>query len=312
MIPYKLDVVMNRWPWMNLALIAATTVISFWGFAAEFNESELVSTFYQWHGERFRVYQLLTCIFFHAGFLHLAGNMLFLFVFGNAVNAKLGHFQYLLLYLAAGIIASVASQVIGSGTIDFHGMQIPVPSVGASGAIMGVVGAVLVLYPRNDVSTVMILMMRIFTFELSVGWLILLYVASDIFGSVRGGGNVDYLAHVGGAFFGIASIGALVWYNIIESSPNEQNLFQVLGWKPSLVDDGISAEEAFAARRAKERAAATATAARPTLKSFLIQGSDRSTGFKTNFEVKARDLDTARALAEKEDIVPEKIVEVLS
>lgn len=319
MIPYKLDVVMNRWPWMNLALIAGTTLVSFWGFTVDSDESNAVLNLCLWHGENFRFHQLITSMFMHADIFHLAGNMLMLFVFGNAVNAKLGQIKYLLVYLLAGLAANLAWMAIGHGTVEFAGIQIPIHSLGASGAIMGIVGAVLILYPRNDVSIYFSLYLfygRVI--EVSVGWLILLYVGLDVWGSLgQRGGGVNYIAHVAGALVGIGAVGALVWTNIVESAPNEENIFQVFGYKPKIGGDDVSPEEAYAATHGRgnftpRKPAPPLQPAKPVLKSYLIHGSDRASGFKTQFEVKAKDLATARALAEKEDVIPERIVEVLS
>jgi membrane associated rhomboid family serine protease len=91
--------------------------------------------------DHFAVYQLVTALFQHAGFLHLFGNMLFLFVFGNPINAKLGHFFFLICYLVIGVLENLAWLVFGPESA----------CLGASAAIMGLCGMFLVLYPRNDV-----------------------------------------------------------------------------------------------------------------------------------------------------------------
>lgn len=316
MIPYKLDVMMERRPLMNFGLIAVTTVISIIGFIADFNESTAMLAFHQWHGESFRLYQLLTSIFIHGGILHLLGNMMALFVFGNAINAKLGQLKYLALYLSAGIVANIISRMFGPASVEIYGFTHEIHSVGASGAIMGVIGAVLILYPRNNVSILWIFFFLFYKiFEISVGWLIVFYVVMDLLGSMGGSGGTDYMAHVGGAFFGILSIGWLVWKGKLESSDNEENLFQVLGWKPKAPEGIYYVESVFANRKTIHNKALNMPdpepAAKPVLKSYLVHGSDRSSGFKTSFEVKAKDMETAYALAEKEDIIPERIVEVL-
>src|SRR5262249_12379825 len=89
----------------------------------------------------FAAYQLVTSVFQHAGLLHLFGNMLFLFVFGNAINAKLGHPGFLISYLGIGVLANLLWLAVGRGDA----------CLGASAAIMGMCGMFMVLYPLNAV-----------------------------------------------------------------------------------------------------------------------------------------------------------------
>ncbi|MFQ5505829.1 MAG: rhomboid family intramembrane serine protease [Planctomycetota bacterium] len=88
---------------------------------------------------------LLTCIFLHGGWLHLIGNLWFLWIFGDNVEDRLGHLGYLLFYLGAGVTASVCHLAAGPGS--------PIPTIGASGAIAGVMGAYFLLYPKAMVLT---------------------------------------------------------------------------------------------------------------------------------------------------------------
>src|SRR6201997_1414524 len=106
---------------------------------------------------------LFTSMFLHASFLHVAGNMLFLWIFGDNVEDYLGHFKYLVFYLASGVAASFTHIVLNAGS--------RIPSVGASGAIAGVLGAYFVLYPRSRVLT---WLPPIFFFHLPA-WIVLGY-----------------------------------------------------------------------------------------------------------------------------------------
>src|SRR5947209_19825054 len=149
MIPLTVDVPMKRLPWANWGLILTTVVISLAvpSATAEVTiRSREVLTHYHYsplvlQREGFAAYQFVTALFQHADLIHLFGNMLFLFVFGNAINAKLGHGGFLASYLGIGVLVHLVWLAVGGGEAY----------LGASGAIMGVCGMFLVLYPRNDV-----------------------------------------------------------------------------------------------------------------------------------------------------------------
>lgn len=146
---------------------------------------------------------LLTALFLHGGVLHLAGNMLFLFIFGPAVEMRFGHRHYLYFYLGAGVAAGLA--------MVFMDPAAQVPVIGASGAIAAVLGAYFVLYPRARILTVLPFF---FIFEiveipalvyllLWFGWQLFSAVQSHAFQSMAGG--VAWWAHVGGFMFGMAA-----------------------------------------------------------------------------------------------------------
>jgi len=136
---------------------------------------------------------LLTSLFLHGGFLHLAGNMLFLGVFGDNVECRVGRGRYLLLYLGSGILGSIAHV---AGTL-FAGADLRVPLIGASGAISGILGAYLVLFPGNRVT---VLLFNFLPTALSawmvIGFWFFMQVAGGLVGWSSSG--VAYLAHLGG------------------------------------------------------------------------------------------------------------------
>jgi len=146
---------------------------------------------------------LLTSMFLHGGWLHLGGNMLFLFIFGDNVEHTFGRVFYLLFYLGAGVIASLAQVWAAPDSI--------IPSLGASGAISGVLGAYLVLFPTNRVRVL------VWFFILSVPALVVigLWAALQFFNGfasiaqTQQTGGVAYLAHVGGFVTGVL-VGLLV------------------------------------------------------------------------------------------------------
>ncbi len=140
---------------------------------------------------------IFTSMFIHAGWLHIGGNMLFLWIFGNNVEDVLGHFRYLLLYLLGGVAAAM-----GQGLSD---PSSTVPMIGASGAIAGVLGAYLLVYPNANVHVLVliIIILRIVTVP---AWIMLglWFAAQLVSGLLSGGGaGVAFWAHVSGFVTGI-------------------------------------------------------------------------------------------------------------
>jgi len=149
---------------------------------------------------------VLTSMFMHGGILHLAGNMLFLWVFGNNIEDSMGRLRYLAFYFLAGIVAVYAQALLEPNAT--------IPTVGASGAVSGILGGYILLHPRARVLT-MVIIIFFFTF-IEIPAIIMLGIwfvlqALPVVGQlatpeVAGEGGVAYLAHVGGFLFGIAAI----------------------------------------------------------------------------------------------------------
>ena len=138
---------------------------------------------------------LLTSMFMHGGWLHLAGNMLFLWIFGDNVEHRIGHVLFLVFYLVVGVIASFAQIFLRADSV--------IPTLGASGAISGVLGAYLVLFPANRVLVI------IFRFPVWVPAIVVIGLWI-VFQVIRGvavlsneGGGVAYMAHIGGFAAGV-------------------------------------------------------------------------------------------------------------
>jgi membrane associated rhomboid family serine protease len=149
---------------------------------------------------------ILTSMFLHAGWLHVIGNMWFLWIFGDNIEDYLGHFKYLVFYLLSGIGASALHILLNINS--------RIPSVGASGAIAGVMGAYIVLYPRARVLTLVPLII-FFTFWWLPAWIFLGYwfliqflsgAATTISYTSQTGGGIAFWAHVGGFAAGIVLI----------------------------------------------------------------------------------------------------------
>jgi membrane associated rhomboid family serine protease len=195
----------ERTPYVTLALIALNVAIFLAGLAF-LQTDRAISVFYfdyallparLTNGENYPA--LVTSIFLHGGFMHLAGNMLFLWIFGDNLEDEMGHVPFLIFYLACGIGASLA-QVITDPLSQ-------IPTVGASGAIAGVMGGYLLLFPkaRVDIFVFFIVFFRIFPIP---AWVMLgLWFAIQLFSGLSidtSMGGVAYWAHAGGFVIGFA------------------------------------------------------------------------------------------------------------
>lgn len=146
-------------------------------------------------------FTLITSMFMHGGWAHLLGNMLFLWVFGDNIENRIGHIRYLIFYLVCGIIASL-SHVFVSGSDSL------VPSLGASGAISGVLGGYLLLFPSRRVRVIMGRGITTVPAFVALGIWIVFQVISQmgVLGGDQGGGGVAYAAHIGGFIAGLVLI----------------------------------------------------------------------------------------------------------
>ena len=148
---------------------------------------------------------VFTAMFMHGGLLHLGGNMLFLWIFGNNVEDSMGPFKFIVFYLLGGL-AAVAGQLI-------VGPDSTVPNIGASGAIAAVLGGYIVLFPKARVVTIIFIVFFFTILELPAMlilgfWFIqqALFGYFDLASGAARGGGVAYFAHIGGFLFGLAAI----------------------------------------------------------------------------------------------------------
>jgi membrane associated rhomboid family serine protease len=142
---------------------------------------------------------LLTSIFMHGGWLHLAGNMLFLWVFGDNVEHRIGHVLYLAFYLVVGVIASLAQILANPDSV--------IPTLGASGAISGVLGAYIVMFPANRVIVFLLRFLVPVPAFVAIGlWAVLQFINGLGAATVtEETGGVAYLAHIGGFVAGLVA-----------------------------------------------------------------------------------------------------------
>jgi membrane associated rhomboid family serine protease len=150
-------------------------------------------------------YTIFTSMFLHGGWMHLLGNMLFLYIFGDNVEDAIGHARYFFFYLVAGVAAAAAQMLVEPASA--------IPMVGASGAIAGVLGAYLVLYPR---APVVVLFPPIFIFEFPAWLVILEFFVMNVLNAFLSlwwtasmNGGTAFFAHVGGFVFGLLAVRAL-------------------------------------------------------------------------------------------------------
>jgi membrane associated rhomboid family serine protease len=167
---------------------------------------------------------LFTNMFMHGGWLHLAGNMLFLWIFGDNVEDAMGHVRYLLFYVLVGALASLAH-----GAVD---MDSTTPALGASGAIAGVMGAYIVLYPRATV--VIFLGLILIPLPLPAFVVIGLWFIIDLFRGVASlgvetaSGGVAYFAHIGGFVAGLVLVSAFMLGRPAPPVPRRRR--SAIGW----------------------------------------------------------------------------------
>lgn len=142
---------------------------------------------------------LLTAMFMHGGLAHLFGNMLYLWIFGDNLEDALGHARYLVFYLVTGLIAGLSHVFV---TVAFGGNPL-IPSLGASGAISGVLGGYFVLFPRRRVRVIWLYSVMEVPALLVIGLWFLFQVLSGASSTGGAGGGVAYGAHVGGFVSGL-------------------------------------------------------------------------------------------------------------
>lgn len=149
------------------------------------------------------VLTLFSSMFMHGGLLHLGANMLFLWIFGNNIEDSLGHVRFIIFYLLCGIVAAYSHALAEQSSM--------VPMIGASGAVSGVLGAYMVLFPRAKVHTLIFLGIFIQVVKLPaifvIGiWIVIQFLSGILSKGVAGQSGVAWFAHIGGFLFGVIMI----------------------------------------------------------------------------------------------------------
>ena len=151
---------------------------------------------------------LITSMFMHGGIAHIFGNMLFLFIFGDNIEDRLGHFRYLIFYLVCGVLAGLAHVFATVASAGGNEASLLVPSLGASGAISGVLGAYLLLFPTRRVTVLISWFVTQVPAFIAIGlWFVFQLISGlGMLGSGSQRGGVAYAAHIGGFIAGLALI----------------------------------------------------------------------------------------------------------
>lgn len=214
MIPLRDTNPRRRVPIVTYALIALNVLAFFWQLSlgrslepALFRIAFIPARFWIPGNWAFDVYTIVTSMFLHGGLLHIGSNMLYLFIFGDNIEDRLGRFRYLLFYLLCGFFATFAHAFFSPGS--------RIPAIGASGAIAGVLGAYLILFPKARVMTLIPIFVFITIRELPAILLLGFWFVLQLFSGVgslgvqdaQDMGGVAYFAHIGGFVAGMLLVG---------------------------------------------------------------------------------------------------------
>ena len=221
MFPYHDDTErLHGRPYLNYSLIAINAIVFIWEISVTgfFRNPVATETLFQNYGAvpesvlSGNIASVITSMFMHGGLLHIIGNMLFLFVFGDNLEDRFGRIKYLLMYIGWGFAAALMHSLyaVGAGGGE-------TPAVGASGAISGVMGAYLVMFPRAKVLT-MIFAFFITTVRIpAIAFIPFWFILQVIYALIGVPGGVAYLAHIGGFIVGLGT--GYVWRLFIGQSP---------------------------------------------------------------------------------------------
>lgn len=187
-LPYKLDVIEENVPWANFGLmLLCMLMFAIQSFSSTFDSLILSLVLDGWS-----ISGLFGHMFLHGDIFHLLGNFLYLWIFGNAICARIGNAWYLLLFIGMGLVAAVAHNIVDGGL-----------AVGASGAIYGIIGFYLAIYPTNKITCFWWIFVTGGTFEISSYILIGFWIIQDLFGLFSANSGIAHAAHLGGFIGGL-------------------------------------------------------------------------------------------------------------
>jgi len=210
MIPLKDNIPTSRLPVITLILIGINVIIYFFFNLLDFGGNAFIAKYalipanvisggrFAETGLPLAAASFVTSQFIHGDFLHIAGNMLFLWIFGNNIEDKMGSARFVIFYLLCGVLAGMAQILPDPGSM--------IPMIGASGAIAGVMGAYLLEYPRARVLTLIWIIFIVRIVWLPAFVIIIYWIALQVLYQVSSGGEaggVAYMAHIGGFAAGL-------------------------------------------------------------------------------------------------------------
>lgn len=201
MIPLRALLYRRTTPVVTLVIIVVNALAFLYEIALPFYVRDQFIAHYALVPDRLVPSSLITSMFLHGGWLHLIGNMWFLWVFGSHVEEAIGSGKYLIFYLLSGVASALVQLMVNLGS--------PVPTLGASGAIAGVMGAFLLLYPRARVVTLVFIVIFITTIELPAAFMLIYWFAIQLLSglgslvTVTQAQGIAWFAHVGGFLAGL-------------------------------------------------------------------------------------------------------------
>lgn len=217
MIPLRGTIRSKNYPVVNIAIIVLNVLF----FIIELSKGETLNRFIYTYGlvpARYSIptissyftlgQQLLSFIsfmFLHGGFFHLLGNMWSLYIFGDNVEDRLGPFRYLLFYILCGLASGVSHLAI-----NWHSQT---PTIGASGAIAGVMGAYMMLYPKSRILTLIPIFFFFQVVEIPAVFFLGIWFIFQFLSAAGGQGGIAWWAHIGGFIFGIISLQVFLLFN---------------------------------------------------------------------------------------------------
>ncbi|MDZ4820056.1 MAG: rhomboid family intramembrane serine protease [Planctomycetota bacterium] len=205
MFPWKTDAPIYHLPIVTIALIVLNSLI-FFGVSLDDVGSSWALAF----GDGLHPLQWVSNIFLHADYMHLFGNMVFLWTFGLVVEGKVGWWKFLLIYLGLGIIESAATQICMLNAA-------PSEAIGASGAIFGLVAIAMIWAPSNNMSVVMFFALRLFFFDISIMVLAMTYIGMElVMATMKGYSMSSEMLHLAGAAPGLVVGIVMLKMNLVD------------------------------------------------------------------------------------------------
>jgi len=212
MIPFKDDNPVTIFPFVTIGLISLNTLVFILQAFHPVGMEEIVFAYgavpsyllgFKDVQPIHPILTLFTSMFMHGGLFHLAGNMLYLWIFGNNIEDKLGHIRFIIFYLLSGVVAAFSHAITEPSSM--------IPMIGASGAVSGILGAYLLLFPRARVHTLIFLGFFIQVIRLPAlivlgFWFIIQFINSILSKGLEAQGGVAWFAHIGGFLFGLLMI----------------------------------------------------------------------------------------------------------
>jgi len=212
MFPYKDDNPTTTFPFVTIGLIGLNILVFLLQFFADVDGKQIVYAYgaiphnivtFESTQPIHPVLTIFTSMFMHGGVFHVFGNMLYLWIFGNNIEDRLGHFRFFLFYLFCGIVAALSHTMTATGS--------GVPMIGASGAVSGVLGAYILLFPMARVHTIIFLGFFVQSVQIPalivIGfWAIIQLVSGLITQGMPGQGGIAWFAHAGGFLAGLITI----------------------------------------------------------------------------------------------------------